>query len=198
MVRVSTITVAPQKGAGADKAKAGGKDAGPRPSGPREVRIDLNERCYLFPAGKGVSHLVIAPASGLAGEAGADPSGWIGLAGGGATEQGDGPGPGPGPGGIDLRAIFAFNQSKSDSTIDSFTLDEARDLARTIIEGVYQARTQSVFLDGRRMGLVCNTNGFVLSGHDGAYDLFVSGQLIITVANALLRVVDSIAPIEAH
>jgi len=189
MVRVSTLTVKPLKEGDADGAKSRDKTGGPSSGGPREVRVDLNERCYLFPAGKGLSHLVIAPASGLVGQVSAEPA---------EPAERRQQVPDAGAQGIDLRAVFAFNQSKSDSTIDSFALDEARDLARTIIEGVYQARTQTVFLEGRRMGLVCNTNGFVLSGHDGCYDLFISGQLIITVANALLRVADSLTPIEAH
>lgn len=171
MVRISTVSVNPAQGTGEARGRAA------VPTGPGEVRVDLNERCYLFPDGKGLSHIIVGPAVL------ADPAA----------------GPGPDrPPRLELRAVFAFNHSKTDGTIDSFTLDEARTLARTLIEGVYQARTQTVFLDGRTLGLVCHVNGFVLTGHDQAYDLFIAGQLIITLANALLRVADSLTPVQAH
>ena len=172
MVRVSTVTVNPAKAA----AEAKGHPS--VATGPGEVRVDLNERCFLFPEGKGVSHVIVGPAPL------SDP-----LTAGMGSESAPT---------IELRAVFSFNQSKTDGTIDHFSLDDARALARTMIEGVYQARTQTVFLDGRTLGLVCNVNGFVLTGHDHAYDLFIAGQLIVTLANALLRVADSLTPVQAH
>lgn len=156
MVRISTVPRTDTGDTAASDAEA---------PAAHEVRVDLNDRCFLFPAGKGVSHLVAA----------AD------------ADQG-----------LELRAVFAFNQSRADSTIDHFSLDEARSLARSMIEGVYQARTQTVFLDGRRLALVCNTNGFVMLGHEEAYALFVSGQNLIQVAQMLLRAVDKAMPVESH
>ncbi|MBB4286525.1 hypothetical protein [Roseospira goensis] len=153
-MKISTMSLA-TGGAAADAAAGG----------PQEVRVDLNDRCFLFPAGKGLSHVSV-------------------------TADRDS--------GVELRAVFAFNQSRTDSTIDAFTLDEARDLARSMVEAIYQARTQTVFLDGRRLALVCHSNGFVMVGHDDAYELFISGQLMINVAQAILRAVDKVAPVEAH
>jgi hypothetical protein len=157
MTRISTITVSPKE-AGSRRPPAG--------QNTNDVRVDLNERCFLFPSGKGVSHVVLAP-------------------------QTD-------PAAVEMRAVFAFNQSRADSTIDRFTLDEARILARAMVDGIYQARTQTAFLNGRSIALVCNTNGFVMVGHEDAYSLFVSGQILITVAQGLLRAVDRVAPTEAH
>lgn len=179
MVRVSTVTVNPAKGQGQGQSEAKGRPT--VATGPGEVRVDLNERCFLFPGGKGVSHIIVGPAPMP------DPdAAWL-------LDLDDDPAPT-----IEMRAVYAFNQSKADGTIDRFSLEDARALARAMIEGVYQARTQTVFLDGRTLGLVCNVNGFVLTGHDGAYDLFISGQLIITLANALLRVADFLTPVQAH
>lgn len=160
-----SISTVPPSARAARTANANADIDGATEDGMHEVRVDLNERCFLFPAGKGVSHLVLA----------AGPDGFI-----------------------DVRAVFAYNLSRADSTIDRFSLDEARMVARGMVEGIYQARTQTVFLTGRRLGLVCNTNGFVIIGHDDAYELFISGQIMISVAQALLRAVDKVAPIEAH
>jgi len=157
MTRIRTVTLSPQ---------AGGQDQRVVIGGTQDVRVDLNERCFLFPSGKGVSHLVLAAR--------------------------------PKPADVELRAVFAFNQARADSTIDRFSLDEARSLARAMIEGVYQARTQTVFLEGRMLGLICNANGFVIVGHDEAYELFISGQILINVAQGILRAVDKVAPTEAN
>ncbi|KAA5606973.1 hypothetical protein F1188_03415 [Roseospira marina] len=131
-----------------------------------DVRVDLNERCFLFPTGKGVLHLVLS--------ARAEPPT------------------------LEMRAVFGFNQTRADGTVDRFTLVEAHTLARAMIEGVYQARTQTVFLEGRRVALVCHTNGFVMVGPDECYELFLSGQTLITVAQGILRAVDKVARTEAH
>ena len=130
------------------------------------VEIDLDERAYLFPAGKPMTRLHIA-AEGRE---------------------------------IEINAIFPFNEARTPARITTLDITDAKDLARRLLEAVYQARTQHVVSDGIRVAINVMTNGYNLQFGDlnHSTDVFLGFGCIWRVIQGLLRAVDHIAPIEAN
>jgi hypothetical protein len=130
------------------------------------VKVDLDERCFLFPAGKSVVQLVFL-AQGKA---------------------------------IHLEAVYGFNESRTPPRILSLDLEDARELARRLIEAVHQARTQLVITPGLRVTINVMANGYHLQIGDTnhATDLFLGTGCIWRVCQGILRIIDHIAPIESN
>ena len=101
---------------------------------------------------------------------------------------------------IDIDGIFPFNEARTRARVLSLDIADAKDLARRLIEGVYQARTQHVVSDGVRIAIIVLTNGYQLQIGDmnRSVDVFLSFGCIWRVSQGLLRAVDYIAPIEAN
>lgn len=101
---------------------------------------------------------------------------------------------------IDIDGLFPFNEARTRTRILSLDISDAKDLARRLVDAVYQARTQHVVSDGVRIAIVVLTNGYQVQIGDvnRSTDLFLSFGCIWRVCQGLLRAVDHIAPIEAN
>ena len=103
-------------------------------------------------------------------------------------------------GGIRLDAVFLFNEARADATIAVLEPDDARELARALLEAVFQGRTQHVLSDAARIAVVFNPNGFVLRfGEERALrELFIASPAIVRLAQGLLRMVDRVCALPPH
>ncbi|WP_207478528.1 hypothetical protein [Arenibaculum pallidiluteum] len=101
---------------------------------------------------------------------------------------------------VRLSAIFGFNESHTDPEFARFGLDEARDLARAMVEAVYQGRTQHVLSDAAKAAIVFNPNGFVLRFGEGAalVELFIASPAILRLAQGIMRAVDRLEAPAPH
>lgn len=132
-----------------------------------EIQIAMDERAFVFPDGKAVTHLLLS------------------------SEGRDV---------IHLDAVFGFNETCLPPRILTLGLEDARDFARKLVEGVYQARTQHVISDTARVTINVVTNGYLIQfgGPSGSTDLFVGTGVIWKICHALLRMVDSLSPVVAN
>jgi hypothetical protein len=130
------------------------------------VEVDLDDRAFLFPAGKPMLRLIF----GAQGRS------------------------------VDIDASFPFNEARTPARITSLDVADAKELARRLIEAVYQARTQHVISDSARIAITVLPNGYQIQIGDmnHATDLFLGTGSIWRVCQGLLRAVDHIAPIEAN
>jgi regulator of extracellular matrix RemA (YlzA/DUF370 family) len=130
------------------------------------VEVDLDDRAFLFPAGKPMVRLIY----GAEGRS------------------------------VDIDASFPFNEARTRTRILTLDIADAKDLARRLIDAVYQARTQHVISDSARIAINVLTNGYQLQIGDlnHATDIFLGTGSIWRVIQGLLRAVDHIAPIEAN
>ncbi len=133
---------------------------------PNTVEVDLDERAFLFPAGKPITRLIFNAEGRM----------------------------------VDVDAIFPFNEARTQARVLSLDIADAKELARRLVDAVYQARTQLVVSDGVRIAINVMTNGYQLQIGDinRSTDLFLGFGSIWRVCQGLLRAVDYIAPIEAN
>lgn len=131
------------------------------------INVELDDRSFLFPDGKPLSHVAIHE-----------------------TERGL----------IRLEGVFPFNETRTDPVIQTLEVEDARDLARTIIDAVYQGRTQHVLTDEVKIAILFNPNGFVLRfGEERTLkEVFVNSPAIIRIAQGLLRMVDRAGAAPPH
>lgn len=101
---------------------------------------------------------------------------------------------------VDIDGIFPFNEARTRARILSLDIADAKDLARRLVDAVYQARTQHVISDTARIAINVLTNGYHLQIGDlnHSTDVFLGTGCIWRVCQGLLRAVDHIAPIEAN
>jgi hypothetical protein len=130
------------------------------------VRIDLDERAFLFPAGKSISQIVFVTDGRL----------------------------------IHLEAVYLFNETHTPPRLLTLGFEDARELARRLVDAVYQARTQLAMSDGMRIAVNVIANGYHLQIGDMTEptDLYLSTGCIWRVCQGLLPVLDYIAPVEAN
>jgi hypothetical protein len=130
------------------------------------VRVDLDDRAFLFPAGKSIAQIAFATDGRL----------------------------------IHMEAVYPFNETHTPPRILTLGLEDARDLARRMIDAVYQARTQLAVSDGMRIAINVIANGYHLQIGDMSEptDLYLSTGCIWRVCQGLLRAIDRIAPVEAN
>ena len=131
-----------------------------------EVRVDLDDRAFLFPAGKALNQLVFASDGRR----------------------------------VFLDGVFPFNQARTPPRILVLTSDEAREFGRKLVEAVHTTRTQLVVTGELRLTINVIPNGYYLQIGDinGATEIFLSTACIWRVCQAVLRIVDLIAPIESN
>ncbi len=130
------------------------------------IKVDLDERAFLFPAGKSVSQIAFAN-EGFA---------------------------------IHVDAVYPFNETHTPPRLLTLGLEDAKELARRLIDAVYQARTQLAMSDGMRIAINVIANGYHLQIGDmtDPTDLYLSTGCIWRVCQGLLRIVDHLAPVEAN
>jgi hypothetical protein len=130
------------------------------------IKVDLDERAFLFPAGKSVAQISFATDGRM----------------------------------IHVDAVYAFNETHTPPRLMTLGLDDVRELARRLVDAVYQARTQLAMSDGMRIAINVIANGYHLQIGDmtDPTDLYLSTGCIWRVCQGLLRIADYIAPIEAN
>jgi hypothetical protein len=131
-----------------------------------EVKVDLDERCFLFPAGKALAQLALLSDGTF----------------------------------VYVEAVFPFNQSRTPPRILMLELEDARELARGLVQAVHYAKTQLVITAGVRITITVVANGYHLQIGDmnAATEIFLSTGVIWRVCQGMLRIVDFIAPVESH
>jgi hypothetical protein len=131
-----------------------------------EVKVDLDDRAFLFPAGKSLAQLVYLS---------------------------DGQK-------IFVEAAYHFNQSRTPPRLLTLDHEDARELARRLVEAVHHARTQLAITAGVRITINVVANGYHLQIGDmnDALELFLGTGCIWRVCQGLLRIIDLIAPVEAN
>ena len=130
------------------------------------VKIDLDDRAFVFPAGKSVAQISVTTEGRL----------------------------------VHLDAVYLFNETHTPPRLLTLDLDDARELARRLVDAVYQARTQLAMSDGMRIAINVIANGYHLQIGDmsNPTDLYLSTGCIWRVCQGLLRIVDHIAPVESN
>jgi hypothetical protein len=130
------------------------------------VKVELDERAYLFPAGKSIIQLVFGAENRI----------------------------------IHIEAVYPFNQSRTPPRLLSLELDDARDLARRLVEAVHTARTQLVISNGVRIAINVVANGYHLQIGDmnQSTDVFLGTSCIWRVCQGLLRIIDFVSPVESN
>jgi hypothetical protein len=131
-----------------------------------EVKVDLDDRAFLFPAGKSLAQLIFLS---------------------------DGQK-------IYAEAAYHFNQSRTPPRLLTLDLEDAKELARRLVEAVHTARTQLAITAGLRITINVVANGYHLQIGDmsDARELFLGTGSIWRVCHGLLRVIDFIAPVESN
>ena len=131
-----------------------------------EVKVDLDDRSYLFPAGKPLAQLAFLSDGKL----------------------------------IFIDAVFPFNQARTPPRLLTLDLDDARELGRGLVHAVHYAKTQLVITTGVRITINVVANGYHMQIGDmnAATEIFLSTGVIWRVCQGILRIVDFIAPVEAH
>jgi hypothetical protein len=131
-----------------------------------DVRVDLDDRSYLFPAGKPLAQLAFLSDGNL----------------------------------IFLDAVFPFNQARTPPRLLTLDLEDARELGRGLVHAVHYAKTQLVITTGVRITINVVANGYHMQIGDmnAATEIFLSTGVIWRVCQGILRIVDFIAPVEAH
>lgn len=130
------------------------------------IKIDLDERAFLFPAGKSVSQIAFATEGRV----------------------------------IHCEVVYPFNETHTPPRVMTLGLEDARELARRLVDAVYQARTQLAMSDGMRIAINVVANGYHLQIGDmsEATDLYLSAGCIWRVCQGLLRIIDRLGPVEAN
>jgi hypothetical protein len=130
------------------------------------IKVDLDDRTFLFPAGKAIAQIAFATEGRL----------------------------------IHVEAVYLFNESHTPPRILTLGFEDAKDLARRLVDAVYQARTQLAMSDGMRIAINVIANGYHLQIGDmtDPTDLYLSTGCIWRVCQGLLRIIDHIAPVEAN
>ncbi len=101
---------------------------------------------------------------------------------------------------VQVEAVFAFNASRAAPQLFALGLEDARLLARTLVDAVYQARTQHAITETMRIAVEVLTNGYRLhvGEMDAGLDLYFGTGCIWRLCQGLLRAVDVIAAVESN
>ena len=101
---------------------------------------------------------------------------------------------------IQVDAVFAFNASRAAPRLFTLELEDARLLARTIVDAVFLARTQHAITETMRVAVEVLTNGYRLhvGELDGGMDLYFGTASVWRVCQGLLRAVDALSPVETN
>ncbi|CAO3411653.1 hypothetical protein [Azospirillum largimobile] len=134
------------------------------------INVEVDDRTVLFPDGKFLSHIALTEE--------------------GASEDGA----------VRLEGVFLFNESRLGPEIATLPVEDARELARSILDAVFQGRTQHVLSETAKVAVVFNPNGFVLRFGEGdaLRELFIGSPAIIRLAQGILRMADRLSALPAH
>jgi len=134
------------------------------------INVEVDDRTVLFPDGKFLSHIAL-------------------------TEEGSAR-----DGAVRMEGVFLFNESRLGPEIATLPEEDARELARSILDAVFQGRTQHVLSETAKVAVVFNPNGFVLRFGEGdaLRELFIGSPAIIRLAQGILRLVDRLSAQPAH
>ena len=96
--------------------------------------------------------------------------------------------------------VIRVDDFPSEEVLDSLEIEDARELARSILDAVFQGRTQHVLSQTTKVAVVFNPNGFVLRFGEGAAlrELFIGSPAIIRLAQGILRMTDRLSAMPAH
>lgn len=135
------------------------------------INIEVDDRTVLFPDGKFLSHIALHE---------------------GETAEGDSA--------VRLEGVFLFNESRLGPEIACLDVEDAREFARSILDAVFQGRTQHVLSETAKVAVVFNPNGFVLRFGEGAAlrELFIGSPAIVRLAQGVLRMADRLSALPAH
>jgi len=135
------------------------------------INVEVDDRTVLFPDGKFLSHIALHES--------------------GMPEDGDA---------VRLEGVFLFNESRLGPEIASLDVEDAREFARSILDAVFQGRTQHVLSETAKVAVVFNPNGFVLRFGEGPAlrELFIGSPAIVRLAQGVLRMADRLSAPPAH
>lgn len=135
------------------------------------INIEVDDRSVLFPDGKFLSHITLHEDE--------------------TPEGGEA---------VRLDGVFHFNESRLEPEIACLEIEDARELARSILDAVFQGRTQHVLSQTTKVAVVFNPNGFVLRFGEGSAlrELFIGSPAIIRLAQGILRMTDRLSAMPAH
>ena len=134
------------------------------------INVEVDDRTVLFPDGKFLSHIALNEEDAA------------------------------GDGAVRLEGVFLFNESRLGPEIATLPAEDARELARSILDAVFQGRTQHVLSETAKVAVVFNPNGFVLRFGEGdaLRELFIGSPAIVRLAQGILRLVDRLSAMPAH
>ncbi|WP_372400555.1 hypothetical protein ABMY26_36025 (plasmid) [Azospirillum sp. HJ39] len=144
------------------------------------INIEVDDRTVLFPDGKFLSHIALH--EGVLHEEALPDAG---------RQESDA---------LRLEGVYLFNESRLAPEISCLAIDDARELARSILDAVFQGRTQHVLSDSAKVAVIFNPNGFVLRFGEGnaLRELFIGSPAIVRLAQGILRMVDRLSALPAH
>ncbi len=104
------------------------------------------------------------------------------------------------PGAIHLDCIFQFNKAHQPPRIASFTVDEAREFAKELVNAVYRARTSFVLSETLKVNINVITNGYQIeiSRWNQTTELFLSTSVIWRFIKGLLMTLDEASPVRSN
>lgn len=134
------------------------------------INVEVDDRTVLFPDGKFLSHIALSEEDAA------------------------------GDGAVRLEGVFLFNESRLGPEIATLPVEDAQELARSILDAVFQGRTQHVLSETAKIAVVFNPNGFVLRFGEGdaLRELFIGSPAIIRLAQGILRMADRLSAQPAH
>ncbi|MBP2307456.1 hypothetical protein GBZ48_21870 [Azospirillum melinis] len=134
------------------------------------INVEVDDRTVLFPDGKFLSHIALSE-----------------------EDMAD-------DGAVRLEGVFLFNESRLGPEVATLPVEDARELARSILDAVFQGRTQHVLSETAKVAVVFNPNGFVLRFGEGdaLRELFIGSPAIIRLAQGILRMADRLSALPPH
>lgn len=134
------------------------------------INVEVDDRTVLFPDGKFLSHIALSEEETA------------------------------GDGAVRLEGVFLFNESRLGPEVATLPVEDARELARSILDAVFQGRTQHVLSETAKVAVVFNPNGFVLRFGEGAAlrELFIGSPAIVRLAQGILRMADRLSALPPH
>ncbi|WP_376967197.1 hypothetical protein ABNQ39_35495 (plasmid) [Azospirillum sp. A26] len=134
------------------------------------INVEVDDRTVLFPDGKFLSHIALSEEDMT------------------------------GDGAVRLEGVFLFNESRLGPEVATLPVEDARELARSILDAVFQGRTQHVLSETAKVAVVFNPNGFVLRFGEGdaLRELFIGSPAIVRLAQGILRMADRLSALPPH
>lgn len=135
------------------------------------INVEMDDRTVLFPDGKFLSHLALHEADRGNGEEA-----------------------------VRLEGVFHFNEERTDPVLAILEVEDAREFGRSLLDAVFQGRTQHMLSETAKIAVIFNPNGFVLKfGEERTLkELFIASPAIVRLAQGVLRMVDRLSALSPH